>query len=1017
MYKKIFISAIFLLILNSVVNSQEGHFYLNHYEIDETFVDSKVQSIAFDNNSVIFIASRKGVAIFDGISWKQVQNIPPNALALKADSSSQIIFAGLKGEFGYIYKDKKGTYQYVKIKQTDNNSNEFSQIIITDKDVFFYSKKKIFIINKNDYSDIKPLINDNNSQYAGIIIRKNKIYINVQGKGMFKLEENLLIPLKDGKKFKNCEILFYTSFNNPNIILGTDDNKLYLFNSTKFKQFSNGTQVRNFLNENILQNGLDFSGKYFVLSTLTGGCVIIDKIKGKIKYNINYMTGLPDDEIYSIATDKNKSLWIAHEHGLSSCDPDLNIKDYSSYPGIYGNINDIMIKGKNIYVASNSGVYVLKEITNLKEKEIIVKEKAKYGYKFVPKTTYITQSLGHKFISISNLTDKCKRLYEFEDKILAVSDFGLYEITDTTAIPLVKDIYINSLCSDNDTVVLYAASLKGIQLLYYTTDTITDETLWKKKKLFDNNTQSVYSIVQDNTGNLIFGIDGKAFFSEKDSLLNYSKPTEIKFPEKVNEQINVQKINNEVVFIQSSGIFVFKKKTNSAEYKSKKDYILRNFRFINSNNNTWVYEKNSWVSVDTSKKQFNNYWNLFKKIKKVYIDKEANTWLINGKKGLIKISSDTTNIIEYNFNIHIAKLSDKLDSLYSFDNPIFDYERNALKIELSAPFRLNPEETKYRFKVEGLSNYNDWSNWSKNPIIELSYIPAGKYNLIVNAKNILGQISNEEKLSFTVLKPFWQTKAFYYTAGGSLIIFILLLIYLSRLRLKRKNRILEKKIRERTIELQEEKDKTEELLLNILPKETAEELKLNNKVIPKNYDVATVLFTDFKGFTMIAEKLTPEELVYEIDYCFKEFDKIISKYRIEKIKTIGDAYMCAAGLPKKYKENANEAVKAAIDIRDFMLKYKKECEKENKSGFEIRIGLHSGKVVAGVVGIKKYAYDIWGDAVNTAARMESSGEPGKVNISGDTYNLIKKSFNCTYRGKIKAKNKGEIDMYFVESEK
>ncbi len=137
----------------------------------------------------------------------------------------------------------------------------------------------------------------------------------------------------------------------------------------------------------------------------------------------------------------------------------------------------------------------------------------------------------------------------------------------------------------------------------------------------------------------------------------------------------------------------------------------------------------------------------------------------------------------------------------------------------------------------------------------------------------------------------------------------------------------------------------------------------------------------------------------------------------EKIKTIGDAYMCAAGLLKEDKKNVAEAVNAALEIRDFMETHKEECKKANKPFFEIRIGLHTGKVVAGVVGIKKYAYDIWGDTVNLAARIESSGEPGKVNISGDTYELIKKNFKCTHRGKIEAKNKGQVDMYFVEGVK
>ncbi len=216
--------------------------------------------------------------------------------------------------------------------------------------------------------------------------------------------------------------------------------------------------------------------------------------------------------------------------------------------------------------------------------------------------------------------------------------------------------------------------------------------------------------------------------------------------------------------------------------------------------------------------------------------------------------------------------------------------------------------------------------------------------------------------------------------------------------------------------ISKEKQRSEELLLNILPSETAEELKQYGEAKAKNYDMVTVLFTDFKGFTMIAEKLTPQQLVNEINYCFKEFDRIIGRYNVEKIKTIGDAYMCAGGLPIANTHNPVDVVKAGLDIQQFMETYKKEKQEKGELFFDIRIGIHTGPVVAGIVGIKKFAYDIWGDTVNIASRMESSGEVGKVNISGTTYELVKEQFACTHRGKIEAKNKGEIDMYFVEKQ-
>lgn len=211
--------------------------------------------------------------------------------------------------------------------------------------------------------------------------------------------------------------------------------------------------------------------------------------------------------------------------------------------------------------------------------------------------------------------------------------------------------------------------------------------------------------------------------------------------------------------------------------------------------------------------------------------------------------------------------------------------------------------------------------------------------------------------------------------------------------------------------IDQERKKSDSLLLNILPETIAHELKHKGRVEAKFYNSVSVLFTDFSGFTSIAEKLTPQILVSEIDDCFRVFDEIALQHGLEKIKTIGDAYMAACGLPIPCKNHAIKIVQAAIEMRNYMLLRKSK----NKVDLKMRVGIHSGSVVAGVVGIKKFAYDIWGDAVNIASRMESSGEIGKVNISQSTYLLVKDEFNCKYRGKILAKGKGEVEMYFVEA--
>lgn len=244
-----------------------------------------------------------------------------------------------------------------------------------------------------------------------------------------------------------------------------------------------------------------------------------------------------------------------------------------------------------------------------------------------------------------------------------------------------------------------------------------------------------------------------------------------------------------------------------------------------------------------------------------------------------------------------------------------------------------------------------------------------------------------------------------------IILIIAVGLYLRFQGIKAHNMVLE----EKNEIIRSEKQRSEALLLNILPAAIADELKLDGSAKTKYYNQATVLFTDFKNFSQISKGMTPEKLVADLDYCFKRFDQIVEKYGLEKIKTIGDAYMCAGGLPKSKKGHVYDVINAAMEMQDFLLNWKLEKAANREPYFEARLGIHTGPIVAGVVGSKKFAYDIWGDTVNVASRMESSGETGKVNISESTYQLVKDQFDCEYRGKVPAKNVGEIDMYFVEN--
>ena len=252
-----------------------------------------------------------------------------------------------------------------------------------------------------------------------------------------------------------------------------------------------------------------------------------------------------------------------------------------------------------------------------------------------------------------------------------------------------------------------------------------------------------------------------------------------------------------------------------------------------------------------------------------------------------------------------------------------------------------------------------------------------------------------------------QQIVIYATSAGLLLLFgLAFLLFRGQQREKKHSK-----------EIEFEKEQSDKLLRNILPDEVADELKTQGKAKARHYGMASVLFTDFQGFTARTATMTPEQVIEELNACFSEFDRIIDKHNLEKIKTIGDAYMCAGGLPVPNTTNPADIIRAGLEIQAYMRQYKEECIARGEAYFQCRLGINTGEVVAGVVGTKKFAYDIWGDTVNTASRAESGGIVDMVNITEATYLLVKDIFECEYRGEIEAKGKGKIGMYLVLGEK
>ncbi len=491
---------------------------------------------------------------------------------------------------------------------------------------------------------------------------------------------------------------------------------------------------------------------------------------------------------------------------------------------------------------------------------------------------------------------------------------------------------------------------------------------------------SIFSVTQDEYGNFWFGSDGggitryngKDFFTitEKDGLTS----NVCYFILENNNKLYAGTLNGLSILdnykLENEGKIKFKYLTKSEGIKAKE--LNQGAYFKDKDGYLWFGTQNGLIKIDP---------------KKEALDENPRVFLANAKV------SDGQNEIP----------------LVPFSDKDLNYIQNNIYFEFYCISFAKPEETVFEFKLEGIEN-----NWSETVEHSITYraLPPGEYKFWVRARNS-DNITGEAKIlsRFIIASPFYLTWWFIMLVIITLSAIAYYLYYYKTQQVKKRNAVLESMVSKRTNELEIEKNKSDDLLHNILPSSLVNELKIYGKVKPRKFNNVSIMFTDFKAFTYTTSVLPPEELVYELNDIFKGFDNLIDKYGLEKLKTIGDSYMAACGIPNEADDHAIKIVYAALDFQKMI----KERNKTAPIKWEMRLGIHSGSVVAGVVGTKKFTYDVWGDTVNIASRMESSGEPGEINISGYSYMLIRDHFDCEYRGKVDTKGKGNIDMYFVKS--
>jgi class 3 adenylate cyclase/ligand-binding sensor domain-containing protein len=999
----IFFSTILILqILISIpsYSKDSGTPYIEQIILNNYGLNNNNYSIVQDNNGVLYINNSNGILKYNGNSWDLFKEINDHQFVLGSDG---LIYVGGNNIFGIIKPTSNGQIFVSLLDNFTEKIGSIKQIISIHEQIFFCTDNKLYNWNGEKISVLKDFESD-----CHIFNVNNQLYVESSAYGLQKLNKNQITNLPNSKFFANKEILTILSYNDQLLIKTRENIGFYIYDFNTPKKFT--TAADQYIEDGIFTSACILSNGNYAIGTALSGIVVINK-EGEVQSFIDEKTGLFNLSINYLYADKNDNLWALHNQGISRIELPSAYRYFNKNQGLKGNVSSVIRFKNKLYVATSQGVYFLDE----------------------------NKQATSSFLAVKNFDAKAYHLHVLNEKLFVLSNKGIFEIKNNSAILFynrdAKEI-TSVFHSKKNSEYFFLGYTNGISSIRFTNEIFIIEQ--KHSGIKDK----ITGIAEDKNGllwlvanyNKIYKIDP---FLTNSGVIEYNQSHNL--PQKI-DWINLNPISEDILFSTSNGVY---------RYNEEKEqfYLDQEYGFNIGSKNNWVYpivedsDNNIWMNFigkdNTKNSTFVKYRNKesFKSliplplnrindffITSIHPDNNGIVWF-GGLDGLVRLDLSDELKKKQQFKTLINKVVLNSDSiLYSeaFGStidinrkiPRLAYNLNSVKFEFSATDYKSEKQILYQYRLHGFDS--NWSSWTNSILKEYTNLFEGNYTFEVRAKNILNEISNSISYEFAIKPPVYRTKvAFILYLVTLILIFILIgkwrAYYFAHERFR-----LENIIHERTEEVVIQKEKADNLLERVLPKNTAKELKSGRKAGPYHYNMVTVLFSDIQGFTKISEQMDSELLIDELDKFFLQFDTVVEKHNIEKIKTIGDAYMCAGGIPMKNRTNPVEVVLAAFEMQHFMKELKETADVSTKHIWDLRIGIDTGPVIAGVLGKSKISYDTWGGTVNTASRMEASSKSGKINITENTYMLIKDFFICQYRGKMPVKYKGEIDMYFVE---
>ncbi len=839
--KKI-ITLISLLILYLPLKAQDGARLLTNYK-ESTEIENQNWAICQDDNNVMLFANRRGILSYDGQSWNNI-SMPTMPYSLKFDPDKKRVFVGGDNNYGYMARDEKGIYKYFSISGDSSSVGLISKIIYTDTTVYFYGDQSISRHNIRTGELERRLRPKDRESFTGMFITPKSTYINIINHGLYQLERDSLFPvITDSLSFYD-EILFSLPYDSKHVLLGRSNSELSLFDGIQYSEYP--IHDEGYLRQNILSEGLSISDSLYAFSTLGGGVLVIEMRTGKLNYAINYINGLPDDEIFALGADNNHGLWLSHQYGLTRADMQLPIDNFSIYPGLKGNLITALWHKNELYIATSEGVYYLKEIKNYAEVEILVKQEmiaappeVEYpkkveartrrgilalilGKRTRSKTTEDEmeqpliispkimmpepkrfkkvagrlKSINYVYRKIEGLNGKCKQLVPAGDEILASTNKGLFVISDYKAKPIVNSGYINNISTRSKDNKYFIATSEGF---FYIKATGNRWSVGHPDKVIKG---PIYSIISADGKTIWAGGDDIAYkFILNDSVEEKIERFSVK--SELPERYILESVNDTIFLFTAANISFFKKSVNGfVDYERPLMGKNNKLKFIFSQPGIpWIKTGEEWINMSSSSRSDYNDKSLLKIIDNpvsICTDKE-NILVVTADNMIFRIVRNKMPSIKPEVGLFIKSVSDAKGLVFELSDIKFGTGDNTVYFDLVAPGYVKKNSTQYQYMVDKVMT--EWSKWSYNTTIPLMIKP-GKYSLKVRAKDIWGNESQAKVITFSIDEPFTQTTFFYIMVFCIVVVLIIIVIRFRERQLQKDKRILEKRVRERTAQIE-----------------------------------------------------------------------------------------------------------------------------------------------------------------------------------------------------------------------